>query len=730
MALRRIVIVAFLGGSFIPSSAPAGAPLPPVGLAKSVPPEVRLYLELTDVQAFLETGAGKELAELLEGLVPPTATRAASRPSASQAALTPPATQAAATRPAAAPAGSQPTTGPPASGPATSAASAAASPPVASRPTPPPRLAPWQQALGHKLGLRSERAAQLLFTGRLAIAADGWRSLDDAVLLTQPIDPAALEQELQALRIPSPADARVRRYGLDDHHELACDGQTAVIGRRTDPHGVYQRTVTLWAIGRRVSLADQPDFRDRIAALPGEAQIVFYTGTTLLPPLPSAASMPAEPLGLMIPEVRTAAVGAIINGNGVTVEVSARLTGDPRPQNPADPPIDSLLRLPGSTLAAWTRPIRYLEEFRRLVANYPDGSLRFYLEVIQTGLPAGALEKDLLAHLVGDTIVLISRQPLSAPAGAPGPALLLPVAALTVETDDPEAVGRVLAQMADNVLKLVNLSPPPSGPLALRTVEMGPGWPAIHVLPLGRFFETYTACELLRSLEISWTLADRWLVVATHPETVRQIAQARRGQGEPLPVGGLPAALTRVRSKHGTPQMVLVARPRAGADMIQSWLDYIAVHHPDMLAADWWQQLRRRQLAGSVQLGIVPRPTTQPGVWVDRTLEGWPAHRRLLPGDQVLSVDNQNVDPARPLPSLRELMASRAHSGRVELRIVRSGREMSVTVPMGNGSADEPPIRPLELLADFADVLRAFSSASFVTWEPAPGMVNARLELE
>lgn len=663
-----LTVLAALWGALLPATGWAQKPRGPVTLARSVPADARLFLELRDLQSFLNTRSGREFTELLAGLIPSPTTRPATQP-----ALT------------------------------------------------------WQQVLGEKLGLPNAKAAELLFTGRLALAADAWRSIDDAVLLSQPVDPAALESQLQALRIPAPPQAKVRRYQLASGHELACDGRTVVTGRFGGPTRLYVRTVALWLNDRPVSLFDLADYRERITALPVESHIVFYTGPGGVPP----STMPSGDLSMLWPDIHSAAVGVVMNGTAVTVETSAKLARDTAPARPSDPPIDSLLRVPDSTLVAWTSPIRYADDFKRIEAASPEGMIRFYLDVFQAGLPAGTLESSLLRHLVGDTILMIGQEPMPVqPGDPPSEPLLLPVMAMAVETDDPDAVSAVLPHMAGNLLRLLNLQPLPGGPLTVRETPLEPGGPVIRSVSLGRFFAPYTACEFLRSLDISWVVADRWLVVATHSETVRQIVEVRRGGGRPMAATGIQQALARVRGKKGTPQITLIARPEAAGNMIVSWIRYIDRHHHDMLAPDWWERLRRRQLAEGVQLGIVPRTTTQPGVLVDRTLPGWPAHNRLKAGDRILSVDGRAVDQKRPGLSLRELMANRQKPDNVMLKVARAGQETVVSVPMPAGLISGPPIQPFAVLADLADLLRVFSSASFVSWQPARDLVNARLELE
>jgi hypothetical protein len=126
----------------------------------------------------------------------------------------------------------------------------------------------------------------------------------------------------------------------------------------------------------------------------------------------------------------------------------------------------------------------------------------------------------------------------------------------------------------------------------------------------------------------------------------------------------------------------------------------------------------------------VPKPTTQPGVTVDRTLPGWPAHGRLRAGDRIVAVDGHRVDAANPLDSLRNLVVGRVKADQVMLTIVRDGRELPASIPGLASPLDAPAMQPPALLDNVADLLRVFSSASYVSWQPSGERISARLELE
>jgi len=553
----------------------------------------------------------------------------------------------------------------------------------------------WRKLFAGAVGLADDRTADLLLDGRLAIAADGWGELAAAVLVAQPRNPAALEVQLQPRLMLGPGRQRVRRYRLGPDHELSCDGRVVVVGRKDQgADSLYARTRRLLQSDHGVSLADLASFRERMTEVPAGSQVVLYLGTN--------RRRAAQPLRsrawwhVIGPPLQTAAVGVLLSDEGVAVETTGRLSAPPQAYIARDPPIDALLFLPPSTVAAWTHPIDYAAEFRQLKAAYPQGIVRFFIALLQGGMRPGALEHDLFEHLVGDTVLIIGQvlarpKPLDPDHGS----LQVPSLALMVETDDPDSVAAALQQAAGNLLRLVNLQYAPEDYVRIEAEPIGESDGTIRSITLERMFPAGVARELLGSFEVSWTVADRWLVVATHGETVRQIVLARRGEVPLMSAEAVKQAMRRVRHPRRLPDMVLVAQPGVAGKMIDSWLRYITRYHPEMLERQWWQRLRRQYLASQVQLGILPVGGASNGaVQVAQTLPNWPAHNLLQPGDRIMAVDGRALDADRTLRSLRNRLALRDHDDRV-----------------------------------LSELSRRFAFASYATWQPSRDLVQTRLEL-
>jgi hypothetical protein len=657
----------------------------PPALSRSVPADARLFLGVRDTAELLRTPVGATLAGAIAGLTHAEA---------------PPAD----TQPASAPSGLSP----------------------ADR-----GALHWPRWFGRAVGLPTARAAELLLDGEVALAARGWSGLGEAVLLARPTDCAGFERELSAAIQPID-DARPRRYSLSDDHELVCDGTVASVGLTKGPLGLYEQTVRLMAGEGGAALGDLAEFRNRVSSLPEGTQIVLYGGSdgrgasgALFWPGWWPASWP---------RLQSAAVGVSVGAEAVRIECSGRLApGSPR-WGSAAAPVHVLSHVPASTLAAWTQAIDYVQHFRHLTRGSDQAGL--YDSLLQAGLGPQAIEETLLVHLVGDSILILgrTRARTAATAGADGePALLLPTLTLAVETDDPYAVELAMLHLAENLILLLNQASELDVPIQIRDESVGGGG-VISSVPLSRLFPARIACVFLGSLEISWTVADRWLIVGTHAGAVREVVQAWRGGSEVMPADLVTEVMRQVRISRGSAEKVLIAQPRWAAEMIDSWMAYLRREHPEVLQADWWRRLRQKQQAREVQLGILPRRVGPGEIEVESTGPGWPAHGRLLPGDRIRGVGGEPLstalDTEQTLETFRSMVALRKSPERLTLMVIREGREMDVEVPMPVSPSSDPSLPPIQFLRRVADLLRLFDSASYAAWHQPPDVLKARFELK
>jgi len=590
----------------------------------------------------------------------------------------------------------------------------------------------WRQLFAGALGLQDDRVVELLLSGRIAVAADRWEDLSAAILLAEPTDLALLEEILAPSRVPPRQADRVRRYRLGRNQELVCDDRIVVVGRFKGENDLYPRTLKLLESDRGLCLADLAEFRERANEVPPGARAFLYVGSNLRKG--AAAEETAVGWSLLGPRLKATAMSVQISARGLVMETTGRRVA-PLTSMPAshEPSVDMMLFLPSSAVAAWTYPVDYVGELRRLRSANPAGAVSFYLRALELGMRPNVVENDLLNHLKGDTAFMIGRIPVRQQgAGGARDEILMPTFALLVGVDDAELVDGTLEEMAANLLRLANLPAGPNSKVAIHSETLSAADEAtiIRSIPLVNLLPAGTVRKLLSSVELSWTVADGRLVVGTHRETVRQIVQAFRGETPLMPADAIQQAMRRERSPRRVPEMVFVAQPGAVAEMIDSWLGYIQRSHPEMLEPQWWRQMRRQYGGSQVQLGIRPAAGTATGVVVvSQTIPKFPAHGRLMPGDEIIAIDGRPLAPERPMQSLREGIIARAGDDRLRLTIKRRGREMVVDIPMPVSNSPADQVHPLDLLRQFSKLSRRFAFASYVTWQPSREHVQTRLEL-
>lgn len=584
-----------------------------------------------------------------------------------------------------------------------------------------------RQTLAAAVGMEKAEAAQLLLGGRLAITADGWSGLSDAVLLAWPTDPAALEMELSAARTAESESAKVRHYRLRLGYELACDGRTAVVGRPQKKGSLFARTLDVVEKGAD-ALAATADFRERVSVLPADAQVVIYMGKSA----PESRGV-QNPLMTWWPDnwpwLETAAVGLVLRPEAVNVEVSGLLASQGLELGGGDAPVDCLRQLPDSTLLAWSQSIDFVQGYRQMAGSNAahDGWWPIDL-LLDEELDRGVIEEQLLSHLVGDSVFVVD-QVATKPEDSKETAqpLLLPSFALIVETDDPDAVSGALLQAAQQLVNRLNAQASQGDELlALQQAPASAGGPMIFTVPVGQRFSRSTQCDFLRAAEISGTVADRWLILATSSAHVRRILDARRGAMPTLVSAALEGVRQRLDQRGGRLRGVMVAQPRAIGLVIDSWLQHVEAHHPQLLADEWWEKLLRRHRASGQQLGILARTKDGMAEVIDVS-PGGPARDHLRPGDLITAVDGIRIDAEQPLKSLREYLAGRARPDRVTLLIRRGEASQEIVIPMEDGSGAN--MHPLQFLARVASFCRLFSSASFVAWQREPGAVELHFDL-
>lgn len=280
-----------------------------------------------------------------------------------------------------------------------------------------------------------------------------------------------------------------------------------------------------------------------------------------------------------------------------------------------------------------------------------------------------------------------------------------------------------MQQLAVNLL----LQVAPEGDAQL-IPEPLPGGGELQRVELGESLLADGRPRFLAHLRPCWAVVDRWLVVATDPDWLRDIVAGWRGIEPVLVAPGLHEQVRQVQSGGGAAMTVVTAHPRLAAEMSDSWLTYLQREHSDLLSSTWWEGLRRRHSRGRVQLGFLAGRSASNELVVERTVEGAPAHLRLMPGDRILGVEGEPLDRTGPADSLRELIDRRKRSDRVALDIMRHGEALRIELNLPRD--DVFPFQPAELLRRLSRLCENVSIARYAEWRPSRNLLHARLEVQ
>lgn len=654
----------------------ATAPRADNSLARCVPDDVRLYMELRDLGGILNTPGGAALARFFR--------------------------QATSSAPAA--------TSQPASQPATQRG--------------------WRNLIAEAIGLAPDQADTLLFSGRLAIAADGWSGLGDAVLVAEPKDMRAFEAGLADRRIGPVDEPPPRRYAMDNGHELACDDRNLVLGRRDMRSGLYGRCLNVIA-GQRPGraaerLVDENPFKDHFESLPQDAHVFFYVAAAGAEQ-PGAFPVPAW-FPVIWPPVDTAGITVKFTPSAIVIDVHSRLAE--RPEVPRwDPaPNQRFLSLPSNTLLAWTQQIDYSDVFARATSGQGQALAQAWASLLLAGAPPEAVKRDFVDRLIGQTIIVVgSTAPQQGATQPSGRKMSWPAIACCVQTDSPIQVENLLSRLSTKASAQASTSSQSASASQPAETLARDDLPQVHQITLGRIVTGLPVPLLSALLQPSWAMDEEWLVLGSHPDLVRAIMVAAHAPAT-QPSGELPDRLERLATAGAIPKTILTGKPTAMGRLLSDCLEAVLKQYPIISDAEWWDKLRRQQQRDKMQLGILAHEEPS-GLRVEKIVPNYPADQKLRPGDLLVAVDGHRLPKARPAEVMRDLITQRVRRDGIRITVIREGTEQDIDLILQAAGPDLPLVPSLALVHQLLDLMSRADELHLVTWEGRFRRLDAQMTI-
>ncbi len=593
----------------------------------------------------------------------------------------------------------------------------------------------WGQRVSRILGMTLPEAIQGLFGRHVALAAPSYHELAEGVVLAQAPDAEFIQQLIAKNKAKKQLSiAKVPCYLLAEGLSLAVKDTVVVLGQRPGKTGLFWRTVALLGGKKAQALAGTPSFVTQAAQLPAGGQGLLYldlTSSEANPPAGKGRGSDAQRLSQPFwSSLRRVAVGLYQRDEGVDLEIRGLLDRPVVRGGLKDVSLESISRLPKSTLLVWSQTADLAGMYRQVMANRDpqQAALRLNLEVVRALLDPVDLEKDFLEKL-GPQVMLVCGYEHADERRSNG-SYDLPLVAMMIESRDAKEATVVLERLAERFLgwmKVQFTRAKRSLDLSLaRTTYRGT---VIYRIPLGNLLGRNSACPYIETMELCWAGAGGWLIVATHPDHIRQLIDAQQAPTHETLVST--AAFASVNQRRGVSSLLL-ARPADTANVLQSWIDYCSIHAPHVFEPLWWKRMMVRRAGRRVELGIIIKQGAEPGRVVvgDPVLPEMPAAGRLKPGDKICAVDGMTLSEDHPEDDLRDFVAMRKGRG-VVLRVERAGKLLDVRIPLS------PPV-PLPIAADIDPIGsmrhliglgRGVSVAGYVRSQAEPHQFNATLVL-
>ncbi len=552
---------------------------------------------------------------------------------------------------------------------------------LAGQPARPEDVTRWRSRIRNTVRMEPEQAIRVLFAGGVAFIGEGPGRAQDAVVVCRPGPDVRIDELLekwQAVRLPERGEPPTYRL-LSNIGVIHHDG-LLYFGDLLPAEGLLRRVARFIRDGQRAPLADDPAYRALLGrAAPRPVGVVFArmaSAAPLLVPNVTASTRPAtQPVrsGRLpdLPGPLHHARNILISLHRDRTLLHFSLLGDGRDAHAAaGTGLEYLPRLPLRTLLAWEGHLDYRRLPEALTAVSGREGWAAVLQLDQQDELLGQL----VAALGTDTCVAIGPVfPARRPADAPP----LPAAAALVAVRDSGQARAALREIAElciagyAVFALANGAPPLTG-VEQRRVAGHDAW-LIDLTPLLK----QTARQAIGELHLCWAVTDDTLVVASHLQWLERLLAARSGHGRLL------AQTLAIAPARPGPQSTagLVVQTGPIADMGQAWLDHLRRIKPEVFDERYWRD--HQPYGRQPMLGInVTVDAAHRRLRINQVFKGQPAEGRLRVGDYIVGHDNRRFATDDMISEIRAAIRNRPHARWMELLIERNGVTLRKRIPL------------------------------------------------
>ncbi len=578
----------------------------------------------------------------------------------------------------------------------------------------------WHGLLTLHLGVAPEKALTEVIGERIAFAAPSWDRMSEAVFVFRLKGPDSLAPALAPGRVARTEKVgNVRVYQTKTGLWIAIAPGVAVLSQSAADGSLFRGVIDLFRgrkkSGKATSLARDPSFAQNVASLRrGHVGYVFFA---------NRENVPIDPQSFL-PEFRSGAIGLYSRRNSVDFEIRALSNEDDAAlhQTPID--ADRMRRLPDSTLLAFADSFDPATALENLFGDQASAQIQRYRQALDNILDLEQAKEDLLPKL-GQRIIYVWDRPRQT-----GSEVLLTV---LLESPDPR---ELTDQIANNFASLAELLSPndvnDSGDPILQLEE----YHGTEILTVRLIDHTPAdavrtpASRLASNIQPSFATLGEWVLLATHPQAIRQIVDAERGW---IPQLGEIRALGLSWKKLPETRMSLaVAQPAMASAVVTAWRNTGRASTGEPASQAYGNQKPSVGKVRQPSLGIAVKAADRPGsVLIVRVHADKPADGRLVVGDQIIGVNGQLLDSNDSVGHLRQLIENLKDPLNLSFSVRRNQQLLDVEVslrPELIETAAEPiEARPLAMLDRLQKLGELMSTGTYTVYKARNNRFHARL---